>query len=79
MNYKIISFIFFNKSIGSYLTKLENRVPYNSKGFAYIYNINDYDNKIIRDKFDNPELHKFQLALKINSLVKIIKLKLMII
>ena len=75
MNYKILPLVFFLFSCSTNSTKLENRVPYNSKGFAYIYNINDYDNKIIRDKFDNLELQISIKALKINSLVKIINPK----
>ena len=74
MNYKILPLVFFI-FCSTNSTKLENRVPYNSKGFAYIYNINDYDNKIIRDKFDNLELQISIKALKINSLVKIINPK----
>ena len=46
MKFKLI-IIFFLVSCASNTTKLENRSPYTSKGFAYIYNQEDYENKFI--------------------------------
>ena len=56
-------------------TKLENRKPYNSKGFAYIYNEQDFINKIISGKLDNSLLLVSHASLKSNTLIKIINPK----
>ena len=56
-------------------TKLENRKPYNSKGFAYIYNEQDFINKIISGKLDNSLLLVSHASLKNNTLIKIINPK----
>ena len=48
MRFKLLIIFFFVISCTSNYTKLENRKPFNSKGFAYIYNnedINNYYNK----------------------------------
>ena len=49
-------------------TKLENRAPYNSKGFAYIYNDEDYKNNIIKGKLNNSLLQVSHASLKNNAL-----------
>ena len=56
-------------------TKLENRAPYNSKGFAYIYNDEDYKNNIIKGKLNNSLLQVSHASLKNNALIKIINPK----
>ncbi len=75
MNYKYLLIIFFLASCTTNSTKLENRIPYNSKGFAYIYNDNDFDMKIIKGKLDNNELQISLPYLKINALIKLINPK----
>ena len=50
MKFKIFIIFFFIASCSPYYTKFDNRKPYSSKGFAYIYNDNDYDAKIISKK-----------------------------
>tara|TARA_B100000886_G_C20422260_1_gene492179 strand:- start:2547 stop:3284 length:738 start_codon:yes stop_codon:yes gene_type:complete len=75
MKYKILVLIFLLTSCTTYSTKLENRKPFNSKGFAYIFNEKDYENKIIKSKLDNTELQIAHNSLYPNTLIKIINPK----
>ena len=54
---------------------INNNLPYTSKGFAYIYNDKDFNNKIIKGKLDNSKLQISHKNLRINSLIKIINPK----
>ena len=72
MKFNIIFIFIFLTSCATNVTKLENRSPYNSKGFAYIYNDQDYETKIISSKLDNSKEQVSVYNLKINSLIKII-------
>ena len=72
MKYNILFIIFFFTSCTINTTKLENRTPYNSKGFAYIYNEKHYEDKIIKGKLDNDQLQVSHKGLKPNTLIKII-------
>ena len=72
MKFNIIFIFIFLTSCATNVTKLENRSPYNSKGFAYIYNDQDYETKIISSKLDNLKEQVSVYNLKINSLIKII-------
>ena len=62
MKYKIIFLLYLlsacTTNSGNFRTST-NFQPYSSKGFALIYNFNDYKNKIINKKLDND---KFQIA-----------------
>ena len=75
MKFNIIFIFIFLTSCASNITKIENRSPYNSKGFAYIYNDQDYEKKIIRFKLDNAKEQISVYNLKMNSLIKIINPK----
>ena len=75
MKYKIFILIFLLTSCTTYSTKLENRKPFNSKGFAYIYDEKDYENKIIKSKLDNTKLQIAHNSLQANTLIKIINPK----
>ena len=72
MKYKILSIFLLFYSCTINTTKLENRAPYTSKGFAYIYNDEDYKKKIIKGKLDNSSLQVSHATLKNNTLIKII-------
>ena len=72
MKFNIIFIFIFLTSCATNVTKLENRSPYNSKGFAYIYNDQDYETKIISSKLNNLKEQVSVYNLKINSLIKII-------
>ena len=75
MKYKIFILIFLLASCSAHTTRLENRSPYISKGFAYIYNNQDYENKIIKGKLYNSKLQVSHTDLKYNTLIKIINPK----
>ena len=72
MKFKIFLLIFILNSCSVNSTKFENRSTYSSKGFAYIYNEEDYQKKSINGKLDNSQLQASHKDLKINSLIKII-------
>ena len=72
MKSKLFFLIFLITSCTTNYTKFENRSPYNAKGFAYVFNLNDYENKIIKGKLDNSLLEISVKELKPNTLVKII-------
>ena len=71
MKYNIIIFIFLLASCTTNSIKLDKN-PYNAKGFAYIYNDEDYKNKIIKRQLDNSKLQISHNKLRINSLIRII-------
>ena len=75
MKYKLFFFLFFLISCVPNYTKLENRKPYNSKGFAYIYNDFDFDKKIIKGKMKNDVMQISQQNLRIGALIKIVNPK----
>ncbi len=75
MKYKIIIvfLVFYSCTINN--TKIDNRIPYNSKGFAYIYNDEDFKNNIIKGKLDNSLMQVSHSNLNNNTLIKIINPK----
>ena len=75
MQYKLLIIIFFLFSCSASSINLNNKTSYNAKGFAYIYNEEDYLAKIIKGKLDNSKLQVSHQKLKINTLVKIINPK----
>ena len=72
MKFKKLFIILFLFSCTTNTTKLENRSPYNSTGFAYIFNDKDYVDKIINGKLDNTKLQISHSKLKAGTLIKII-------
>ena len=62
-------------SCSAHYTKLENKKPFNSKGFAYIYNEHDFKNKIIKTKLNNEIYQIAQKNLPIGTLIKVINPK----
>ncbi len=52
MKYKIIFIFLLILGCAQNISK-SSKVPFNSKGFAYIYKEEDYNNKIIKSSFDN--------------------------
>ena len=71
MKFKYLTVLLILFSCSTHYTKFENRKSYNSKGFAYIYNENDYELKIIKNKFDSELLQISHKDLKIGTLIKI--------
>lgn len=74
MKFKFILLIFLLSSCNTNYTKFDNKLNYNSKGFAYIQN-DDYKDKTIRGKLNNSLLQISHQDLKFNSLIKIINPK----
>ena len=72
MKFKILIFFFLIMSCSTNYTKLDNRKPYNSTGFAYIYNDRDYEAKIISKKLVNSELQISHKNLRPGTLIKLI-------
>ena len=75
MKYSFILCAILLSSCTSNITKLENRSPYSAKGFAFIYNDEDYNNKIIKGKLDNAELQISHSKLSNNTLIRVINPK----
>ena len=72
MKFKILIIIFSLASCSPHYTKFDERKPYNSKGFAYIYNDGDYDAKLISKKLNKEEIQISHQYLKTGVLIKII-------
>ena len=75
MKFKLLFSILFFLVSCTTSSKLYNKTPFNSSGFAYIYNDNDYENNLIKGKLDNNKLEISNSELKLNSLIKIINPK----
>jgi len=75
MKYKLIILLLFLTSCAQNYSKLELKKPFNSKGFAYIYNERDFTNKIIKTKLDKDSLQIAHNKLRPGSLIKIINIK----
>ena len=75
MNYKYILIFLFLVSCTQSLNKLDSKSPFISRGFAYIYNDEDFINKIIKKKMDSNSLQIAHNKLKPGTLIKIVNLK----
>ena len=71
MKFKLFFLIFFLTSCTS--SNINNKkntfIPYTSKGFALIYNDDDYNNKLISKKLDNQKLLIAHNKLKKNTII----------
>ena len=72
MKYNLFFIILLLFSCNANLSQSNNKVPYNSKGFAYIYDEQDYNNKITKLRLDNSKIQVSHNKIKKNSLIKII-------
>ena len=75
MRYKLIIIFLFLISCAQNYSKSELKKPFNSKGFAYIYNQEDFINKIIKKKLDESSLQIAHNKLAPGTLIKIINSK----
>ena len=75
MKYKLIILFFFLISCTQNYSKSELKKPFNSKGFAYIYNHQDFLDKTIQKKLDDTLLQVAHSKLRPGSLIKIINTK----
>ena len=74
MKFRLLIFFFLISCVQE-TANLKFKSPFTSKGFAYIYNDNDYNNKIIKKKLDNNTLQIAHNKLRSGSLIKIINPK----
>jgi hypothetical protein len=75
MKFNIFILIFFLTSCSQNYTKLDNRKPYNSTGFAYIYNPEEFKRDGINKNLNNELLQISHQELKVGSLIKLINPK----
>tara|TARA_B100001093_G_scaffold512293_1_gene581876 strand:+ start:556 stop:1287 length:732 start_codon:yes stop_codon:yes gene_type:complete len=74
MKYKLlVLLLIFTSCAPSLSTK--NNIPYNSKGFAYIYNESDYISKIIKIKMNTNQMQIAHNRLRPGTLIKVINPK----
>ena len=71
MKFSIFILLILLSSCSANYTSSSIKKPYTAKGFAYIYNHNDYDNKIINSKLNNNLLIAAHQDLRIGTLIKI--------
>ncbi len=75
MKFRLIIFLIFILSCSPQLTTLNKKKPYSAKGFAYIYNDFDFNEKIIKGKMNNEIMQISHQNLKVGTLIKIINPK----
>ena len=68
-NFLLIFFLLF--SCAPQLKTFNQKQPYSSKGFVYIYNDNDFVEKVIKGKMNNEIMQISHQNLKTGTLVKI--------
>ena len=71
MKYKIFFLIFFLSACVPSNYSNNNKETFNSKGLAYIFTKQDYENKIISSKLNNELLQISHNKLKFNSFIKL--------
>ena len=72
MKFKYFILIFFIFSCSPQSKTLNTKKPYSAKGFAYVYNDYDFQNKIILGKLNNEKLQISHQNLKTGTLIKIV-------
>ncbi len=71
MKFNLLLFFTLFLSCSPHLTTLNQKKPYTAKGFAFIYNKNDFEKKIIKRKMNNETMQISLQKLKIGTLIKI--------
>ena len=71
MKFSLILFFFFILSCSAELTTLNQKKIYTAKGFAYIYNDNDFDQKIIKGKMNDKVMQISHQYLKTGTLLQL--------
>ena len=75
MKFRIIIILFFIFSCSPNLSTLNKKNTYTAKGFAYIYNDFDFNQKIIKGRMNNEIMQISHQNLKTGTLIKIINPK----
>ena len=71
MKYRFFLIFFLLVSCSSQFTTINQKKPYTAKGFAIIYNDQDFNNKIIKGKMNNEILQISHQNLKTGTLINI--------
>tara|TARA_B100000963_G_scaffold336570_1_gene331732 strand:+ start:1144 stop:1878 length:735 start_codon:yes stop_codon:yes gene_type:complete len=71
MKFKLFFLLIFLFSCTQSVTKKNMKQPFTSKGFAYIFNLEDYNNNLIKKKLNENELQIAHNKTRIGSLIKI--------
>ncbi len=75
MRFKQIFLFLFIFSCTTHVNNISSKKPFNSKGFAYVYNNFDFNEKIIKRKMDNNSLELSHQNLRTGTLIKLINPK----
>ena len=71
MKYSLITIFIFFLSCSPELTTLNQKKPYTAKGFAYIYNDFDFNQKLIKGKMDSNLMQISHQNLRTGTLIKL--------
>ena len=71
MKFKIFILLLFTFSCSPHLETLNLKKPYSAKGFAYVYNEEDFNKKIIKGKMNNEKLQISHQNLKTGTYLMI--------
>ena len=71
MKFKLIFILLFITHCTAYNSNVYQKKMYNSKGFAYIYNANDFENKIVNKKINNYEILISHPIIKRGKMIKL--------
>ena len=75
MKFRLFLFFFIILSCSPQFSTLNKKQPYTAKGFAFIYNNNDFKEKIIKGSMNNDILQISHQYLRTGTLLKIINPK----
>ena len=79
MKYRLIILFFFIISCAQNYSKSDLKKPFSATGFAYIYNDQDFENKIIKKKLDNNFFQIAHYRLRPGCLIKLTNLNSIIL
>jgi len=75
MKFRIFFILFFFSSCTPQFSTIDQKTPYSAKGFAYVYNDLDFNEKIIKGKMNNDKMQISHQNLRTGTLIKIINPK----
>ncbi len=71
MRFKLLILLLLTSSCVQNFSTINQKQPYSAKGFAYIYNYNDFSENIIKRKMNNDIMQISHQNLKTGTLIKI--------
>ena len=75
MKFNLLILIIIFTSCSTNYTKIDNRKPYNAKGFAYIYDQRDQENNLIKGRMNNDLFQISHSELRYGAMIKLINPK----